>query len=605
MAELTYGTAWLDGRWWVIRCDPHVRIRLKRVFGKISRESYDTIRLVDTPETCRELLWFSERFPLGISPLAHMEAEAARHREDEQRIFDVLNGHVPPAEFDLALPLRPYQQVAADMALMTGGLLVGDDVGLGKTAVGIAMFSKPHCLPALVVAPTHLQRQWQREIHRFAPQLTTHIVKKTAPYEIKGDAPDVLLVTYHKLHGWAALLAERIRCVVFDEVHELRRGLESRKGRAARDVAVAAAYRLGLTATPIYNYGGEMFNIMETLRPGALGAESEFENEWGAWDGSIKEPKAFGAYLRRNGLMLRRTREEVGRDLAPIIKSVSWIDADLSLLDEMASSADALALAIVQGRAGTKQEREERWATEREFDNLLRQITGVAKAPLVAELVRMLVEKGEQVVVYAWHREVYSLLLDRLAEYRPAMYTGTESPAKKEKQLQRFYEHDARVLLISLRSGAGLHGLQYHSRTVVFAELDWSPAQHEQCEGRVRRDGQLDQVTAYYPVATDGSDPFVAKLLGLKRAQLEGIRDPDGAAVPHHDATGRKIGELARAYLEQRRGAVTPASPSEPPLGHAEVTDGDDIFQVAIHPAPQTEPATAEQASALPQTEMF
>ncbi len=593
MGKVIYGTARLVNGKWLIKCEAHVRIRLKRTFGKIARDAYDEIRIADSRENCRELAWFCQRFPLDVEPREHMEREAALHEEAEQLLADILSGHVQPISFDLALPLRDYQRVAADLTLKTGGLLLADDVGLGKTPTAIGVLSDQGSLPAVVVCPTHIQRQWEREIHRFAPALTTHIAKKTEPYDIKGGQPNVLIITYHKLHGWAGVLREKVRAVVFDEVHELRRGTESRKGSAASAVAHAVAIRLGLTATPIFNYGDEMHAIMEVLRPGALGEFDEFQREWMGWTGGVKDPKAFGAYLRREGLMLRRTREEVGRDLAPLVKAVEWIDVDLDLLDELASSADELALAIMQGRTKkltTREEHGEQWGYEREFDRLLRQITGIAKAPLIAEMVRMLASKGERVVVYAWHREVYKILLERLAEFSPAMYTGSESPAKKDRELQRFCGGDAQVLLISLRSGAGLDGLQHHCRNVVFAELDWSPAQLEQCEGRVRRDGQIDQVTAYYPVATAGADPFMAERLGLKRAQLEGIRDPDGAAVPHHDATGVNVRALAQAYLEQRRGMVTPDNHGAEQDGQGSTepaADLDAIFQV---------PAAAEEA---------
>ncbi|MDI7181059.1 hypothetical protein QMO16_29155, partial [Klebsiella pneumoniae] len=60
-----------------------------------------------------------------------------------------------------------------------------------------------------------------------------------------------------------------------------------------------------------------------------------------------------------------------------------------------------------------------------EFDQLVRQATGVAKAPYVAEFVRLLLESGQQVLLFGWHREVYSIWREKLADYNPVMYTGT------------------------------------------------------------------------------------------------------------------------------------------------------------------------------------
>jgi SNF2 family DNA or RNA helicase len=550
----SYGTIKLVRKTWVINCEPHVRIRLKSLFPKVDKKQYDHIALTDTPEICRELLWFCQRYPMEVENLHYMEEQASQHEKNEKLVYDITHGYIPPAEFDLQIPLRKYQRIAADIALKTGGLLIADDVGLGKTAASIGVMSKGETLPALVVTLTHLPFQWEREIKRFAPQLSTHIVKQGTPYPI-GFSPDVLLMGYHKLHGWADILAGDIRCVVFDEIQELRRGSISMKGSAAYHIAGKAAYRIGLSATPFYNYGGEMYNIMQAIKPGVLGEFREFANDWATYDGKrIRDPKAFGTYLRDSGLMIRRTREDVDRGLPTLTKVPYWFDADFDALDSMVSSADELAFAILGNKKLTKQT--EQFAAEQEFNNLLRQATGIAKAAYVAEFVRMLVSKGEQVVLYAWHREVYSILMDRLSESNPVMYTGSESAKQKEKAFKKFVNKESSVLLISLRAGAGLDGLQHHCKTVVFGELDWSPGVHEQNIGRVHRDGQLDEVKAYFLLAKQGSDPFIARVLGIKKSQVEGVKDPKGAVIPNYDTKGLNIRELALDYMNRRRGKV-------------------------------------------------
>ncbi|MCP4573310.1 MAG: DEAD/DEAH box helicase [bacterium] len=551
--KASYGTIERDGKFWVVRCESHTRIRLKRMFAGVHRSVYGDVRLADSPSTCRDLLWFCQRYPMEISQQKYMRKQAAQHKREEKMVWQVVSGHIPPADFDLQIPLREYQRIATDLALKTGGVLVADDVGLGKTATAIGAFTDKRTLPALVVTLTHLPAQWQRELQRFAPALSTHVVTKGTPYDPPGGWPDVLIMNYHKLAGWGDVLAEQMRSVVFDEIQELRRGRMSEKGKAAWHIAKSAAFRIGLSATPIYNHGAEMFNVMECVRPGALGPEHEFRNEWMNNYGRVKEPKAFGTYLRDAGLMLRRTREDVQRELLPLTKVPHWITADFDAMDKVASSADELALTIVDK---TQLKRTDQFAVEREFNALLRQATGIAKAPYVAEFVRMLCDRGEQVVLYGWHREVYGIWLDRLQEHHPAMYTGSESPKQKDAAIQRFMDRESRVLLISLRSGAGVDGLQHHCHTVVFGELDWSPGVHEQCIGRVHRDGQLDEVTAYYLMAEVGVDPFMSKVLGIKRAQVEGIKDPEGAVLANYDVAGDSIKKLARGWLEQRKKAT-------------------------------------------------
>lgn len=117
-------------------------------------------------------------------------------------------------------------------------------------------------------------------------------------------------------------------------------------------------------------------------------------------------------------------------------------------------------------------------------------------------------------------------------------------------------------MIISLRSGAGLDGLQRVTSTVVIGELDWSPKVHEQNIGRVYRDGQKEPCVAYYLVADEGSDPVIADVLGLKEAQATGIIDPDRAGVPHLvGAADDHIRKLAEDVL--RRSGVSRAETTE------------------------------------------
>jgi SNF2 family DNA or RNA helicase len=187
------------------------------------------------------------------------------------------------------------------------------------------------------------------------------------------------------------------------------------------------------------------------------------------------------------------------------------------------------------------------------LDALLRQATGVSKAPGVAALVKMIAEQEEKIVLFGWHRAVYDLWAELLEDLRPAWYTGHESPAKKRAETQSFIEGDARVLIMSLRSGLGLEGLQKVCATAVHGELDWSPGVHEQCNGRLQRDGQTRPVFAYYPIVDDGSDPVVVDVLGIKRAQVEGLRDPHGAPVISRQVDPDHIKKLAEHYLRRRR----------------------------------------------------
>lgn len=540
------GSAQLVGKVWQLKAPPHVVMRLKRVFPRIDTRQHGTITLKDSTEVCRELLWFSERYPLDIQPLEHAQRRGAEHKALETSVLGLMTGQTLPFVFDLKEPPREYQRVAADLALRTGGLLVADDVGLGKTCTAIACLTDPRARPALVVTLTHLPLQWRDQVAKFTPGLRTHIIKKGQPYDV--PEADVYIINYHKLAGWADHLATVIRGVVYDEVQELRHH-GTGKYTAAQHISEHAWFRLGLSATPIFNFGGEMWSVVEVLRPGALGDRDEFINEWCTSSYGdkprVEDPKAFGTYLRDQGLMIRRTRRDVGRELPPLSKIPHVVDTDAKPLEAVSADVAELArIILAQGRGARDAAGELNWR--------LRQATGIAKAPHVADFVKMLLAAGEsRVLLFGWHREVYSIWADRLKDVGVVFYTGSETTKEKEAAKAAFVSGAARVLVMSLRSGAGIDGLQFVCRTVVFGELDWSPAVHEQDTGRVDRDGQIDPVMAYYLLSEWGSDPVIADCLGVKKAQSDGIRDPAAVLVGTPEIDPEHMKKLARDVLRR------------------------------------------------------
>lgn len=271
----------------VIEAPPHVSIRLRRLFGGAQRYKAGVFHLAATPEHAYDLEWFRERHPLDIDP--GIENRFRELVETQEKKFAAIaaidvDGYVP-RDFQLALPLREYQKLAADLALKTGSLLIADQIGLGKSATAIGVMSAPGSLPALVVTPVHLAIQWQREIARFAPRLRVHRIRSTQPYSFSdvrievdpttrrrkvvkhNGVPDVIVCSYSKLHGWVETLSGVVRLIVFDEAQEFRRG-QSRKYDAGKAIAQDADIRCALTATPIYGYGHEIHNVMEVVAPG-------------------------------------------------------------------------------------------------------------------------------------------------------------------------------------------------------------------------------------------------------------------------------------------------------------------------------------------------
>lgn len=537
---------------WRVVSTPDVIMRIHRVFPRMLRDDSRTLTARDTAEICADLEWMMQRYPMECADQAYLQREAASFRESQARLFDLDLNPPPAARYAMAMPARDYQAHAVAKYLEQGFLLVGDVVGLGKTVIAIASFTDPRTLPAVVVVKPHLASQWRDEIAKFLPGARVHIVRHKGSYLPPADLADVFVISYSKLDAWWGDLATRCRSIVFDEMQELRK-MDTKKYRAAKALCEEAKFRLGLSATPIHNYGGEIWALFNLLAPDALGSQNEFNREWTRWGGIVTDPDALGHYLRNAHLFVRRVRKDVGRELPPVTRYVQEVPYDESAYEKGVSTADELARRILSGTFV------ERGQAAREFDRKLRQATGIAKASAVADLVRMLVESGEQVFVAGWHRAVYDVWAQKLADLNPRFFTGEETEKQKEESRKAFIDGDSKVLIMSLRSGAGINGLQNVCATVVFGELDWTPAVHEQFIGRLARDGQTRPVQAFFPVIEVGADPTMANVLGLKRAQATGIidlgEDVDGDR-DFIETDPQRVKQLAAAFLQTRNKAI-------------------------------------------------
>lgn len=535
---------------WTIDLAPHASIRFKDVFKGIPFGSVPPFTLRDRDDRATDLQGFMARYPLALTARAesHLARRVVQYAESLARVAEIKRPNYRTDKvlgFKPGEKARPHQARAAELLRATGRLLLLDEVGLGKTVSFLASVADGWGLPAAVVVQPHLSEQWvvdyiERFTHLRALAITDRNARQLPP-------ADVYVFRYSNIAAWADVAETLgIRTVCFDEIQELRYGEGTDKGRGCAAFCRAADYRIGLTATPIFNYGSELFHVVEFIAPGALGTWHEFVVNWCTGYGShwvVKEPEALGAYLESEGITLRRTidDEEVGYDIPPLSKvvfEVGWNEGDAETDQQLQRR---LALRVLSGSFT------ERGTAARELDMLVRRETGVAKARSVAAYVRTLVEAGEPVLLGGWHRDVYDIWNRCLGDLRPAMYTGTESTAAKRCAKEALLRGETDLLVMSLRSGAGLDGLQKRIRHVVIGELDWSPQVHRQFIGRAWRDGQTGSVTAHYLHVDGGSDPVILPTLGLKASQSHGILNPYGG---HTEAT--PIDETRMRHLAKR-----------------------------------------------------
>lgn len=520
--QRTYGTLSYNRRskCWTIKGDPCVTELAKRLFPGCDGRGRGIARFTAHRRIVGDLNWLMLRYPLEIKETDRVRWENALEEAREYAIrreqaLTAPETASPPKE-SFSGELLPFQRQGLGFMLSTRRCLLADEMGLGKTVQALAFLATSAAYPAILVVPPHLIRNWQRELERFLSpdgQLRVHVIKGLTPYAL--PEADVYIIHYLLLRGWKEVLPEYgFRTVIFDEVQELRHN-GTGKYSAASLLSESCENAIGLSGTPIYNNGGEIWNVINILDFHFLGDWESFSREWcyGYNSNIVAKPELLGEYLRREGLMLRRLKSEVLTELAPkrrLVQEIDWDDAVYREL--MKPVAEKLKLL----RATDDPSR--RALIEDAICQQQRQATGIAKAPFVCAFVKALVENGEKVLLMAHHHAVMDIYKKELKSLHPHFITGRENDKQKDLALSAFMEGKSDLLCISLRSASGLN-LQ-RATCVVFGELDWSPAVHSQAEDRAHRIGQEDSLLCYYLVSPRGSDRDMQDALGLKVSQF-------------------------------------------------------------------------------------
>lgn len=515
-----------DKKSWVIEGHPYMITMAKRLFpGSWGKRDRGYIRFPISKRYVGDLNWFMMRFPLKVkNKEAWMELlnGAQEHFEKQEKIRKTKVKANPSSTF--IGELKEFQKEGLAFLLHNSRSLLADQMGLGKTPTALAWLTSLKCSPPyILVVPPHIMRQWDSEIRKFlSPSIRTHMIHGLKPYSLP-DA-DIFIIHYLLLRGWKAELPEYgFSACVFDEIQELRRRT-SEKYSAASLLSESCEHAIGLSGTPFFNYGDEMWSVMNILQYKCLGDLESFIREWcyydpdgGRWDNvTIKEPGIFGDFLRTEGLMLRRRKEEVMNELPPKRRIVQNIDVNQGVFDELIAPAVEQALNIPKIKDPW-----ERGKQSMEAIDVARMATGIAKAHFVCAFVKMLMEAGEAVLLYAHHHKVIDIFLEELKEYYPVIISGRQNQKQKDESQQEFMKGNTDLIIVSLRSGTGLN-LQ-RARCVVFGELDWSPACHTQCEDRAHRIGVKDSVLCYYLTCNYGTDQDMMETLGLKTSQFLSI----------------------------------------------------------------------------------
>ncbi|MEV7795121.1 DEAD/DEAH box helicase [Streptomyces sp. NPDC087512] len=504
----------------------------------------------------------------------HVEVRpTGRLAELRERITDPEGQDAVAQPAALDATLRDYQRRGLNwLARMTSlglGCCLADDMGLGKTITLIALHlhrqtDASAAGPTLVVCPTSLMGNWQREIERFAPG--TPVRRFHGARRDLADLADgeFVLTTY----GTMRLDAERLAAVawgmvVADEAQHVKNPY-SETARQLRSLRARA--RVALTGTPVENNLSELWAIMDWATPGLLGRLGTFRRQYARAVESGQDPAAAERLARLvRPFLLRRRKSDPG--IAPELPPKTETDRPVPLTPEQAGLYEAVvreALAEISGSGsmarrglivklltGLKQicNHPAQFLKEDPADSP--RIAGRSgKLELLDELLGTILAEDASVLVFTQYVRMARLLEQHLAARGvPSLllHGGTSVP-EREALVRRFQDGEVPVFLLSLKAaGTGLNLTR--AEHVVHYDRWWNPAVEAQATDRAHRIGQTRPVQVHRLIAEGTVEDRIAALLHRKSALADAVLGAGEAALT--ELTDAELAEL----VELRGGA--------------------------------------------------
>lgn len=451
-----------------------------------------------------------------------------------------------PAPKKLNADLRLYQlQGLAYLNFLSdygfGGILA-DEMGLGKTVQTLAfvqhLVEQGHTAPNLIVVPTSVLPNWDREAEKFVPHLNRLIIygtRREGMFKRINEA-HLVITTYALLRRDLEELEQfEFDTIILDEAQNIKNP-NTITARSVRHIK--ARMRLCLSGTPIENNLFELWSLFEFLMPGFLGAQHAFQR------GIVKPIKDGDAesleYLRNRvrPFILRRTKAEVAKDLPPKVESVTCCaleDAQAELYTALARKLRAQVLADVDSKGLAK--------SQMSILDALLKLRQICCHPRLLKLdmpgfsnnlpsgkfeafkymATDIVEGGHKVLVFSQFVQMLQIIRQWLAASSiPFCYLDGASKDRFE-QVDIFNNNPKiPIFLISLKAGGT--GLNLTSADyVIHYDPWWNPAVESQATDRTHRIGQTRQVFSYKLICQNTVEEKILKLQEAKKGVADAI----------------------------------------------------------------------------------
>jgi superfamily II DNA or RNA helicase len=443
----------------------------------------------------------------------------------------------------LRIELQDYQRHAALFAAQAGRCLIADDMGLGKTIEAIAaveiMARHFGVERVLVVCPTSLKHQWEREIARAIGRPTVVVggfrTRREAGFRAKSFYKVANYDTVHQdldlIRAWSPDV------VILDEAQRIKNWTTR---TAAGVKKIASPYAIVLTGTPLENRLEELVSIVDFVDRHRLGPtfrllhDHQVRDELGRVVG-YRDLDRIGRTLAP--VLLRRRKSEVLDQLPPRLEKLFHVPMTPEQMRHHDENREVVARLVAKWRrhrflSETDQRRlmialqNMRMACDSSYLLDVTSDHGTKADELVTVLDELFERRGVKAVVFSQWVRMHELLARRLKErgWSHVFFHGGIESAKRKELVDCFRDDPrCRVFLSTDAGGVGLN-LQ-HASVVVNVDLPWNPAVLEQRIGRVHRLGQMRPVHVLSFVAKGTIEEGMLGLLRFKRSLFGGLLD--------------------------------------------------------------------------------
>lgn len=446
--------------------------------------------------------------------------------------------------------LRPYQQQGLAWLQFLrdtehGGILA-DDMGLGKTAQTLAHIllekqsKRTAGQPILIVAPTSLMHNWQKEAEKFTPDLSVlllHGANRHDNFDELSDY-DIVLTTYPLIARDEEILTQHeFYQVILDEAQNIK----NPNTKAAQTLRkIQTKHRLCLTGTPMENHLGELWSLFYFLMPGFLGSQKTFNQNYRHPIEKKNNKQARHKLLNRiKPFILRRLKTEVAKELP----DKTTIEVNIDMFDEQSKLYEAV--------RATVQENIRKLIAEKGFNRSqihileailkLRQVCchpkllhiednlhntkltkakkslGSAKLEHLMDMLTKMLEEGRKILIFSQFTSMLSLIEEQLTAHKMDYTKLTGQTRKRAEAIDAFQSGKVPIFLISLKAGGV--GLNLTAAdTVIHYDPWWNPAVEDQASDRAWRIGQDKPVFVYKLIMNQSIEE---KIINLQKTKAE------------------------------------------------------------------------------------